>query len=254
MSGLTGIRIAVTRAAEQADELAGALRDRGAEVVVTPLIRIEPRIDEGEVRAAIADLPTYEWIVFTSVNGVDLFMQALRSAGREIGKEAGVACVGPATAAAAARHGLRTSVIPDEYVGHAIADALAAHVPLQGARILLARAEGGSAELPERLSAGGATVVDIRLYRTVADAAGSRALRAELERGALDVITFTSGSTIRYFNEMVGTPGRAKVAVIGPVTAEAARKAGMKVDIVAVPHTAEGIVGAIAGYFEENRK
>lgn len=254
MPALTGIRIAVTRAAEQAEELVRALRIRGADVVATPLIRISPRIDEDEVRAAMVKLDDYDWIVFTSVNGVDLFMRALQSAGEDIRSAAGVACVGPATAAAAVRHGLEPSVIPDEYVGRAIADALAQRVQLDGLRILLARAEGGNADLPERLRAGGATVADLQLYRTSPDADGARALRAELAEGALDLITFTSGSTIRYFTELVGRPGRAKVAVIGPVTADAARSAGIDVDIVGVPHTTGGLVGAIAGYFEENRK
>lgn len=254
MPALTGIRIAVTRAAEQAEELAQALRNRGAEVVATPLIRISSRIDEDEVRAAIEQLDDYDWIVFTSVNGVDLFVQALQRAGQEIRIAAGVACVGPATAAAAVRHGLVPSVIPDEYVGRAIADALAERVQLDGLRILLARAEGGNADLPERLRAGGASVADLKLYRTGPDADGARALRTELDEEALDLITFTSGSTIRYFKELVGRPGRARVAVIGPVTAEAAQSAGIDVDIVAVPHTTEGMVEAIAGYFEENRK
>lgn len=255
MAALSGLRIAVTRAAAQAAELAAPLRERGASVITTPLIRIEPRMNDGAVRDAVARLGDYAWIVFTSANGVDLFAQAVRQSGQPLAAVSGaVACVGPATAAAARRHGLEVSVIPAEYVGHVIAEALAERAALTGRQILLARAEGAGAELPARLRASGAVVTDIHLYRSGPDLDGAHDLRAHLTAGTLDVLTFTSGSTVRYFGELVGVQSRAWVAVIGPVTAEAARNAGLNVDVVAEPHTVDGLVSAIAGYFEEKRK
>jgi uroporphyrinogen III methyltransferase/synthase len=247
---LKGLRVAVTRAAAQADELAAPLRAAGADVVLTPLIRIVPAETTPAVRDAVAHVREYDWIVFTSVNGVDLFARALARAGAVIAPgDASIACVGPATAIAAGKHGWTPSVIPEEFVGHAVADALAARVDLAGKHILLARAGGARAELPERLSAAGATVTDIELYHSALDEAGAERLRTRIERDEVDLLTFTSGSTVRYFTEAVGGPGRAKIAVIGPMTADAARRSGLNVQIEAEPHTTAGLVTAIVQHF-----
>jgi uroporphyrinogen-III synthase len=255
VSVLGGVRIAVTRAAAQAEELAGPLRAAGADVVMTPLIRIVPTGDSSEMRESLDALPRYDWIIFTSTNGVDLFAEAAHRAGRDItNTRAAIACVGPATAAAAKKHGMKPSVIPDEFVGHAIADALAARGDLAGQRILLARAGRAREELPERLREAGASVSEVQLYYSAMDEDGARALRARIEAQEVDLLTFTSGSTVRYFKEAVGTTGRAKVAVIGPLTADAATRSGMTVDIEANPHTTEGLVAAITRYFRGEAK
>ena len=255
MADLDGIRIAVTRAAPQAEDLAHPLRAAGADVVLTPLIRIVPAEDTGPVRAAIGRLEEFDWIVFTSANGVDLFADAVNQYGGSLGgARAAIACVGPATAAAALRHGLETSVIPDEFVGHAIADALAGHGDVRGKRILLARAGGARAELPDRLRGAGANVSDVELYRAVPDEEGAMRLRSRIESEHVDLVTFTSASTVLYFTQAVGTAGRARIAVIGPLTADAARRAGLSVHIEADPHTSEGLVAAIIRYFREKDK
>jgi uroporphyrinogen-III synthase len=247
---LKGLRVAITRAAAQAEDLAAPLRAAGAEVLLTPLIRIVPSGDAPEIATAIEQLPAYDWIVFTSVNGVDVFAEALARAGAAIAPDrASIACVGPATAAAARKHGWTASVIPEEFVGHAIADALAARADLAGSRILLARAGGARAELRERLLALGAIVTDTELYHSDLDEAGAMRLRAHIENDEVDLLTFTSGSTVRYFTQAVGGPGRAKVAVIGPLTADAARQCGLSVEIAAQPHTTAGLVAAIVQHY-----
>jgi uroporphyrinogen III methyltransferase / synthase len=247
---LKGLRVAVTRAAAQADELAAPLRAAGAEVVLTPLIRIVPGEDTPEIRHAIEHVRAYAWIVFTSVNGVDLFAEALTRVGGAVVLDGpSIACVGPATAEAARKHGWAASVIPEEFVGHAIADALASRADLAGRQILLPRARGARAELPERLRAAGALVTDVELYHAALDEAGAKRLRAHIESDAVDLLTFTSGSTVRYFTQAVGGPGRAKIAVIGPMTADVARRSGLDVQIEAEPHTTAGLVAAIVQHF-----
>ena len=252
---LAGRRIAVTRAASQAYELAEPLRQLGAQVDVASLIRVQPAPFEGELRAALADLNSFDWLVFTSVNGVELFLEALR---RQGGAEAAlarlrIACVGPATAAAAARHGLHADALPDEFIGDALPAALAAQGSLQGKRVFLARAGGARSALPEGLRERGARVSDVEVYRSVADEAGATALRALIEADLIDVVTFTSSSTVRYFCSLVGSVGRALVASIGPATSDTARQLGLTVAIEADPHTVEGLVTAISRHFRRDR-
>lgn len=252
---LAGIRVAVTRARSQADDLAQPLRRAGADVLIAPLIRITPMIDSENVRAAVRETGKYDWVVFSSANGVELFIEALRLEGVTVGSLGAlrVACVGPATAAAAERNGIRTDVIPEEFVGDAIADALAQYGSMSGSRILLARAQGGRAVLPRLLAEQGAHVTDMELYRSDPDHEGAALLRERMSADLVDVVTFTSGSTARYFARLVGDPGRAVVAVIGPATAEVVASLGMRVLVEADPHTSEGLVDGIIRYVAESR-
>lgn len=254
MNILHDVRIAVTRPAAQAEELAQPLRELGAQVVITPLIRIVPTVDNEALREALHELESFDWIIFSSANGVDGFVQALRAAGRELSALRGsIACVGPATAAAARSYGLETAVMPEAFVGEAIADALSARENLAGRRVLIARAGGARPELPTRLAAAGAVVADLELYRSAVDEEGARILREHIYNRAIDVVTFTAASAARHFAQQVRDPGSALIAVIGPVTAEAARENGLHVHIEANPHTAEGLVTAIAEHFAATR-
>lgn len=248
---LSGIRVAVTRPRAQAAELAQPLQVLGAEVLVAPLIKISVFIDDDTVRAAAAGVREYDWLIFSSVNGVDLFVQALHREGinAETLGAVRVACVGPATAAAAARHGIQTDVMPGEFTGDAIAETLAERTNLRGSRILLARAQGGRESLPERLKEHGAAVSAIELYRSELDREGAHLLGERMAGDLIDVLTFTSGSTVRYFAQAVGAPGRALVAVIGPATAEVATQLGMRISIEAEPHTTGGLVSGIVRHF-----
>lgn len=254
MNILRDVRIAVTRPAAQAEELAQPLRELGAQVVITPLIRIVATGDNEVLRKALHELESFDWIIFSSANGVDVFVNALRAAGRELSALRGsIACVGPATAAAARSYGLQTSVMPESFVGEAIAEALSAREDLAGRRVLIARAGGARQELPARLAATGAIVADVELYRSAVDEEGARILREHIYKGAVDVVTFTAASAVRHFVQEVGDPGSTLIAVIGPVTAEAARELGLDVHIEASSHTAEGLVAAIAKHFAATR-
>ncbi|MGQ0813389.1 MAG: uroporphyrinogen-III synthase [Gemmatimonadota bacterium] len=255
MKPLSGLRIAVTRARPQAEELAAPLRALGAEVVTAPLIRIVPARDNVQMREAMARIQEFDWIIFTSANGVSVFFDALRTTGNAASlSNISIACVGPATATAARRLGFEPDLMPEEYVGEQIAAALAARLDPGGKRMLLARAAGGDDALPNRLRAAGALVSEIVLYDTAADPDGARLLSEHIMAESLDVLTFTSGSTIRYFAQSIGQPGKAIVAVIGPITARTARQHGLAVHIEAQPHTTDGLVKAIVKHFEENHR
>lgn len=255
MEQLSGVRIVVTRPAAQSRELVAPLEEHGAEVAVCPLIRIDPAVDADAVRRVWRDFDDFAWVVFTSANGVDQFMRLVaeaKSPGLSLrGKQ--IACVGPATALAARRHALAVDVVPADFTGEAIAGQLARTGEIRGKRVLIARAGGGGAGLPAGLRAAGAMVDDLELYRSVGDPEGARLLAELVAAGRVDVVTFTSGSAVRYFADTIDTPGNLMVAVIGPSTAEVARNCGLPVDIEANPHTTAGLVTAILEYFAAKR-
>jgi len=245
---LSGWTVAVTRAAAQAGDLARLLAGHGASVLEVPLIRVEPPIDDAPLRAAIRELAAFDWVVFTSANGVEGFWAALQREAFDASALGATrtACIGPGTAAALARRGIRPDLVPGSYVAEALLDALGRTGDLAGKRILLPRAATGRPVLPDGLRARGAEVVEVETHRTVPDAARAAELRSWIAADALDAVTFTSPSTVESFVDSIGTAtGRALVAVIGPVTAAAARAAGLPVHVEATDHTAEGLVGAL---------
>lgn len=255
MNGLHGLRVAVTRAATQAEELAEPLRAAGATVLLCPLIRIEPRQLDDELRSTLQNAADFEWIVFTSVNGVEQFARVWQDVQGTSGAAPmqRVACVGPATAAAAARHGYRVQVVPQSFHGAAVAEAIVAHGLTPGRQILLPRAAGGGEALPRQLQEHGAIVRDLELYRSVADQTGAELLRNALSAAQIDLVTFTSGSAIRYFVEYAGMRPGIRMAVIGPSTAAVAKTHGLRVDIVAPNHTITAMVAAIRDYYAAAR-
>ena len=252
---LAGRRIVVTRARAQADELAGALTALGAEVIAAPVIRIEPLPDLTPLRTALADLSRYSWIVFTSRNTVDVVCDHLAGWGVATAALAArpVAAIGPATAAALAERGIAPALVPPKFVAESVLVALAERGSLQGARILLPRAEQARDALPDGLRALGAVVDVIPVYRTVAEATDGRDLATQLAAGRVDVVTFTSSSTVQHFVELVGRDAavgsRYAAAVIGPVTAATARELGLPVAIEATEYTAPGLVQAMIRHF-----
>jgi uroporphyrinogen III methyltransferase / synthase len=250
---LSGKRVVVTRARAQASELAAALEALGADVVQLPTIRIADPEDPGPLLRAIDDLHAFDWVVFTSVNGVERFFALLDARGRDARAlaTAAVCAIGPATAAALAARGIRADLVPGEFVAEAALEALAAATELKGKRILLPRAAEARAVLPEGLRARGAEVVEVAAYRTVQDGAGADAVAEQLKAGEIDLVTFTAGSTVRSFVSLVGTElGGAKVASIGPVTSAQARELGLEVDVEAREYTIPGLVRAIRTLFE----
>lgn len=251
MNPLSGIRIAVTRAASQARELAAPLESAGALVHVCPLIKIQPRAIDDVVQRVLRELNTFEWVVFTSPNGVRQFMELLRGRGAVAEQLAGkrIAAVGPGTAAELASYGVTVTAMPGVFLGEAVAASMLEHGPVSGQKILLARAGGGGAELPAQLRENGARVEDLELYRSVPDAEGAQRLKALIRTRQIDMVTFTSGSAVTYFVESVGTKDLPAVAAIGPSTAAVARRLGVQVDVEADPHTIPGLVASILGYY-----
>jgi len=249
---LSGRRVVVTRARAQASELAGALEALGAEVVQFPTIRIAPPADEAPLLRAAARAKAYDWIVFTSVNGVERFWDALARQGRDARALGGVrvCAIGPATAAGLERRGIVPDVVPEEFVAEAAVRALAAADELRGRRILLPRAEIARAVLPRQLRELGAEVDEVDAYSTLRDGADAERVRDLLQRGEVDAVTFTASSTVRAFVELAGTGlGGAKVASIGPITSATARELGLAVDLEPAEYTVPGLVRAIRDFY-----
>ena len=243
---LKGKRIVVTRAAQQAEPLVTQLCALGAEVVCFPTIDFAPPDNWEPLDRAIASLKAYDWLIFTSVNGVSFFWQRLVKMGK--GADAlhplRIAAIGPATTQALQQRGVAPDLIPETYVAEALADALG---QVEGERILLARANIARKALPDILRARGAQVDEGVAYRTVPAAAAEV---QTLLQHPIDVITFTSSSTVKHFVEQVGAEGiemlqKATIACIGPITAETVRTLGLRPAIVAMEYTIPGLVAAL---------
>jgi len=238
---LAGLRIMVTRADGQAAALVEALEAGGATTVRCPVIAIEAiAVDP----AVLRDLARYDWVVLTSANGVDRLRDLLREAHRDFPADLKVAAIGPETAARAREAGMPPTLVPQRYIAEELADALSAAMS-PGARILLARAAGARDVLPEQLRTRGAQVDVLETYRAVPPADVRPGLAACLPD--VDLVTFTSSSTVRHFvDAMPGPlPDQVRVACIGPITAQTARELGLRVDIIAQEYTTRGLVDAI---------
>jgi uroporphyrinogen-III synthase len=252
---LAGRRVVVTRAREQADELVRELEALGAEVVGAPTIRIARLADLTALRAALTRNPPYDWIVFTSQNAVQAVCDRLLEwelAPRDVARAA-VAAIGPATAEALVRRGVIPDLVPDRFIAEAVVTSLAARGDVRGKTILLPRAREARDALPDGLRALGALVDVIPVYETIRETGDGSGLAAELLGGRVDLVTFTSSSTVRGFVDLVGRPaavsGRFAAAVIGPVTAGTARELGITVAIEALDYTVPGLVAAIVRYY-----
>lgn len=245
---LSGQRIVVTRAASQAEALAGRLRDLGAEVIELPAIEIRPPADFGPLDAAIARLPAYDWIIFTSANGVRWFLERLKTVGGDLQTlRARICAIGPATGRAVEAAGLKVDLMPGQYVAESLVEAFAAE-RLEGRHILLPRAAGARELAPAELRRRGAVVDVVEAYR----AAPPENLSGEARRvfGSQikpDWVTFTSTSTVKHLVEAAGTQALqgVRIASIGPITSAAVRRYGLEVTAEARQYTAEGLVQAI---------
>ena len=245
---LSGRRIAVTRPRHQAASLIEELERLGGEALACPTIRISEREGEGGLEEALANLATYDWIVFTSANGVKVFWEALGA--EPLPRELRVAAIGPATARALEARGVSLELVPEEYVAEAVAEVMSSTAGIAGARVLLPRAAGARKVLPERLQEAGAEVDEVALYDSVADEEGIARLREAVRKGEVDMLTFTAASTVRHYVEVAGPEvGEALVAVIGPITAVAARDLGLPVHVEAEEYTVEGLLKAITNYY-----
>jgi uroporphyrinogen-III synthase len=246
---LAGLRVVVTRSKEGAGDLAEKLRARGAEVVLAPVIEITDPESWSALDEAMERLRrgSYEWVLFVSSNAVTKVVERAGGSGLLGGTR--VAAVGPATAAALEEHGVHPEIVPESFDGATLARALG---PGTG-RLLLPRVAGGPRALLDRLTSLGWEVDEVDAYRNVPARPDAPGFDSVLRRD-FDIVTFTSPSTVRNFVRVaaptaVGIDPSSEacrsVACIGASTAEAARTAGVRVDVVASEHTLDGLVEAV---------
>ncbi len=251
---LLGRSVVVTRTREQSPQLARRLRAAGAEVVTAPTIAIEDPVDGGAaLRAAVAEVGSYDWVVLTSPNGAERFSAELRD-GRDL---AGVqvAVIGPGTAAAMEQVRITADLVPPHFVAESLLEVFP-EAPTGGGRVLLARAEVARDVLPDGLRTKGWSVDVVEAYRTVrVDYDDDTRARVR----AADAVTFTSSSTAAHFVEAMGGPAAAAagsppvVACIGPVTAATARELGLAVTAEADVHSIDGLVAAVTDALRPER-
>jgi uroporphyrinogen III methyltransferase/synthase len=250
---LSGQRIVVTRARKQAAEFVSALHDRGADVLTIPVIKVAPPTNMDALKDVFLDLGTYDWLVFTSVNGVNEFFRYFFGGFddlRAIGNVR-IAAVGPNTAARLKELHLRVDVMPEENLGVKIAKAMNKHEDLENLKVCLLRAEDANPDLPAALNELRAIVDDIAVYKTIAETEDVTGAGARLLAEGADWITFTSGSTVEKFHERFDLPKlvakypHLKLATIGPETSKALVTLGLKPAIEAKPHTTEGLLKSI---------
>jgi|YelNatPaOPRAMG01_1025707.scaffolds.fasta_scaffold04869_8 uroporphyrinogen III methyltransferase/synthase len=256
MRTLEGRRILITRPQDQAGELSRRLSAEGAIPVIFPTIRIAPPLDYEPLERAIHDLRRFDWVIFTSANGVDAFWERLSAAGLDASALAGVkvASIGPATRASLAKRGVQASFTPPRYVAEEIAAGIG---DVRGRAILLPRAHIARPALAQELRRKGATVTEVVAYRTLTAEPAPEAL-VELERG-LDAVVFTSSSTVTGLFEILGPRAQnilkdAVIACIGPITAQTARERNLRVSITAQEYTSTGLVRALIDYYRSQKE
>jgi len=238
-------RILVTRPRVQADSFADGLKTAGFEPIYFPVIEIHSIEDNSKLDQALKNINKYDWIVFTSVNGVEFVFEKLK----QFSPIPRVAAIGPKTAEALKARGVTPDFVPEEYVAEAILPGLG---DLHGKWVLLPRAEIARQALPEAIVNAGGTAHEIAVYKTLPvqpDPEGLAALKS-----GVDWITFTSPSTVRNFVEIIRQQkldpfkltGNPKIACIGPITECAAKDEGYQVDLVAEKYTTEGLINALS--------
>ncbi|MDI6726925.1 MAG: uroporphyrinogen-III C-methyltransferase [Smithellaceae bacterium] len=255
---LFGKGVVITRPRAQAGGFASLLQAAGARVIHFPTIEIIPPASFADQDRAIDELDSFHWIIFTSANGVRFFFQRLKERGRDIRDLKGIkiCAVGPATAALIEARGIKVDLVPKSYLSEGIAAAFQG-MDMSGKKILLPRAELARDVVPAALSGLGAQVAPIVVYRTVSTAGKRAEIAGHIDEGKVDVITFTSPSTVKGFLEIWGEdkplPKGIRIACLGSVTGAAARKAGFRVDIMQDVFTIEALVEGMAACFAGDR-
>ncbi len=245
---LAGRRVLVTRAAEQAGELASRLRGMGAEVLLLPGIEVLPPATWESLDGALDALDRFDWIAFTSRNAIAPFFERLAARGKTLPARAKVAAVGGKTAAALAERGLTAPAVPAEHGAESLVRLLAPEI--RGRRVLWPRAERAQEILAERLlAAGAAEVRGAVCYRVRTPEVDAAPIRRALAEGAIDAVTLGSPRTLEGVLELLGAEAagrlaRCRLVCVGPTTAAACRALGLA-PVIAAPHTAEGIADAV---------
>jgi uroporphyrinogen III methyltransferase/synthase len=256
---LLGKRIVITRAREQAEELSRILRGYGAHVIEFPTIKIVPPDSWGPVDRAIGNLKTYHWIIFTSTNGVKFFLKRLQLKRRRLTEfnHLRFCAIGPRTAQEIEKTGARVDVVPDRYYAEALVQRLGSE-ELEGRRILLARAKKARDLVPKELRTLGATVDVVEVYQTVMPNVSKGEIERVFQRDRIDLITFTSSSTVNHFVHMYEEEGGLKnplagvaIAAIGPITADTLQRRGITPHIIPNSFTIRALTEAIVDYFRE---
>jgi uroporphyrinogen III methyltransferase/synthase len=256
---LFGKRIVLTRAQEQAREFSQLLATYGAEPVEVPTIQIVPPASWQAMDDAVTRLSAYQWIIFTSVNGVKPFMDRLHAAGKDARTLANIrlCAIGPRTGQELENYGLIPDIVPAEFQAEGVIASLA-HVGVRGSRVLIPRAEVAREILPEQLRELGATVDVIAVYRTIAPAVDVVSLTQQLHDGQVAAVTFTSSSTVRNFVEVFGgrdvvksLVARVVIACIGPITANTAKEYGLTVTVMPEENTVPALAEAIVRHFKD---
>lgn len=245
MASLRGLRVVVTRAVHQAEELAAPLRELGAEVLLLPTIAIAPPEDPGPLEQAAAACDRYDWIVFTSANAVEAFAAAIPP---ELAFKARIATIGEATRSAVERRGWKVTLTPEKYVAESLVTAFAEH-DLHDHRVLIPSAAVTRDVIPAELRKLGAVVQTVEAYRNVVPPGASAQVEEILREPFPDWVLFASSSAVTNLVELAGVErvNRMRVATIGPVTTATAHQLGVAVTVEAVPHDAAGLVAALAG-------
>ena len=255
---LLGKRIVVTRARQQASDLVGLLSDLGAECLEYPTIKIMPPEDLEPVKQAVENLSAYDWIVFTSVNGVDYFFEQLFAAGKDVRAfgRMKTAAIGPATAGRLREFGLTSDIIPKTYRAESVIEAFKDQ-QLKDKKILLPRAAAARPILPKELKKMGAEVEEIPAYETLKVTESTDDLVQQLQDRRIDLITFTSSSTVKNFKALLPSENFKKliqgvtIASIGPITTDTASELGFEVHITADSYTIPGLVDAILQHYQK---
>ena len=253
---LRGKRILVTRARSQASSLVQRIESLGGEVVEFPTIEIRPPESYGPLDQAINQIGSYDWLIFTSVNGVEQFLNRFEKLEKNIADLAGieVGAIGPETAKRLTAAQIQPSLVPKQYQAEGILEALIPETVL-GKRILIPRAAKARDILPETLRQWGARVDVVEAYQTVLPQLDVSALCKLLREGTIDMITFTSSSTATNFAAMLRDQdlprllSRAVIACIGPITRKTVEDLGMRPEVVSEEFTIPGLVSAMVDYF-----
>ncbi|MCP4022752.1 MAG: uroporphyrinogen-III C-methyltransferase [Desulfobacteraceae bacterium] len=253
---LFGKNIVITRARAQASNLVQTLSKLGAHCIEIPTIKIMAPADISPVKKAIESIAGYDWLVFTSVNGVKYFFDTLFSMGNDV-RSLGhlkVACIGPVTKERVADFGIISDILPETFRAESVVKAFA-DMDMKNKKVLLPRAKKARTILPEELAKMGAIVDEVTAYETQLDNSGQEELNQLLEENAIDLITFTSSSTVSNFMALLETSEKAKLienikfASIGPITSDTARSLGLNPAIEAESYTIPGLVDAILAHY-----
>ena len=253
---LFGVKILVTRARSQASELSQLLMAYGGEPVEYPTIEFVPPVSWEEVDEAIRNLATYQWLVLTSVNGVQQFMRRVWETGRDARSLQGVrvCCIGPRTAEELKKFGVKPDFLPSYYQAEGILEVMKA-AGVAGQRVLIARAAQARELLPDELRRLGAEVHVVPVYQTGVPHSVVDDIKARLLSQDIAIVTFASSSTVRHFvdlfegvEELKNTLRQTTIGCIGPITAETVREQGLHVEVVADQHTIPALVEALVTY------